>query len=110
MERNGKFDAFSRRFIHRNNGGLWASARDLSLKERMGANSKDIENTIIFEVNYNEKIIIRWQDLFILFNNRTYKITAKPDEFDYTQNKGSIKIQATQCEDNNHYEQEQYEV
>jgi hypothetical protein len=105
-----KFDTVVRHFIHGVNNGFWASVRDLSMKERLGATSKDIENIIVFEVNKNNKIINRWQDLFIIFNGKNYKMTAKPDEYDYAQNSGSIKIMATQCDDNTHYEQDEYEV
>jgi len=108
--RIGKFESICRRFIHKENGGFWAAIRDLSMREIVELAAVNIQNTIVFEVNFNKKFIEKWQDLIILFEGKTFKISAKPDEFDYVQNKGSLKIQAMQFTDNNMYSKDIYEV
>ena len=106
--REGKHETLERHFIHKRDGGFWVSARDLTQREQVANGAKDIVNTVQFEANKQTRLISLWQDLFILFRGKHYKINAKPDEYDHVT--GTIKINATQFVDNNEYTGDVYEV
>lgn len=73
--------------------GIWTAARDLSLTETLNAVQANISITLQFTINYNEKLIDRWNDILLEFRGDTYKIQSKPDQLDY--HYGDMIIRAT---------------
>ena len=108
--RIGKFDdQLVRYFIHtQKSGGFWTAPRDLSQAEKVANTTTDKDIIIVFEINKQQIVIDKYNDLVIVFNGKTYKTSgAKPDEFDYESK--DIKIYASQFVDNSEYAKDEYE-
>jgi len=104
-------ESFIRHFIHTKKSlGFWAFVRDLTLNEIVKNTTIDIKNDLFIETNFHSKIVELWQaPLIIIFNNKTYKISAKPDEVFYLNKE--LKINAVEFEDTKFYEDEdEYEL
>ncbi len=96
-------------YIHSESSqGLWTAARDLSLTETLNAAQANISITLQFTINYNEKLINKWNELLLEFRNDTYKIQSKPDQLDYQY--GDMVIRATLVIDPEEIDMEVYDV
>lgn len=107
-KRDNEFETVYRVFVH-NKSGLWAAMRDLKQSEQITVPTADIISTLMFTVNYNKRIIDDWNNpMWVLFRNKTYRINAKPDEFNYAY--GDMKLYCTEIVDNTVYEGNIYYV
>lgn len=105
---SGKFAKIRRHFLHSKDSGLWAYVRDLSQAEVVANQTVNIKINLIFQMNWNERIITNWNDpIVLIFNGRTYRTNQKPDEFEYR--KGDIRIQAEAFVDTEKYDEDVFE-
>lgn len=93
-------------WINKKDKGLWAAVRDVKLGETITPTEQKILVEVIFTLNYNKAIIDNWESTMIIFNGKTYKVVAKPDEYNYI--KGDIKVYASKRNDNKIPNTEEY--
>lgn len=88
-----------RHYIHSSESlGLWAEIRDLSQKEVLANEAVGKQIGVYITVGYNPALLERWAELTLIDERGTsYRIKAKPDEFDYA--KRDIRIAAYAYED-----------
>lgn len=86
-----EYEQVVKTYIHNEeSGGIWAFVRELSETERFAAKSVQTEETTIFKVVYNPKIV---SGLYIEFAGKTYEIVST-DKFEF--NKTDIVIRGNE--------------
>ncbi|MCL1944852.1 MAG: hypothetical protein FWF56_03480 [Firmicutes bacterium] len=96
---------------------LWAFVRDSSMSEKTSYEYNEIGNIqIVAIMNYNPSLLKLFDSgnksilpTYLAFNNRTYAIADKPDEYDYTQ--GDMRVLGREIVDieNKNYVVEQWQ-
>lgn len=88
-----------KRYIHDRNG-LWAYARELSEREKFQAKTAGAEQSIVFRINYNQKIKA---GLYLEFRGETFVIKSVDGyewyERDLTLRAERVKAEVADCEE-----------
>ncbi|MCL2598923.1 MAG: head-tail adaptor protein [Firmicutes bacterium] len=94
-------------WLNRENKGLWAAVRDSKLNENITGQEQVINVEVIFTMNHSKAIIANWdRPLFIKFKDNTYRVVAKPDEYNYMY--GDIKVYAVKATDDKKADSEEW--